>query len=113
MKKKRKSSQLCRDAMWFLRTTSLDYAAGRSGQTSGICGAIHYVSYPMGHTNYYLKPYEVFDILGFVVADWRKDNYLLPPLLLCSPRSREQQEAYSARIMLLELAALLFEEQGD
>ena len=113
MKTKVKSSRLCRDAMWFLQTSPTDEAAGLSGYSSGICGAIICLAHSPCFREDCLHPNQVFDILGIVAADWRRDGYLLPTPSYWQPEIRSKQKAYTARIMLLELAALLFEEQGD
>jgi len=84
------NSELCRAAM------------PNVANSIGICGAV-YVTSSLHYGEAAKKAMEILNFLGISASDFVDGVFLLES----SPKS------YTTRIMLLELAAILYEEEGE
>lgn len=104
-------AEFCRRAKYHLATTKQALQSDESGVSIGICSALDTAEAwnEVGS----VTCEEVFDLLCIRRRDWLNSAYLLPPLSFGDHDQIKVQEAYTARVMLLELAAILYEEEEN
>lgn len=105
-----KNSEICRAAQFYLATSPKNYRANLSGNSMGICFALYLVQ---RESRKRLRCYDVLTLLNLKVEEWGNGAYLLAPLDFANHNKAEVKRAYTTRVMLLELAAILYEELGD
>lgn len=106
-----KKSEICRAAQFYLATSRENSIAELAGHSTGICSALDRASIGLFDA-LLLDCEEVFLHMGIENGEWLNGAYLLTPLMFDD--EFEVKEAYTARVMLLELAAILYEEEsGD